>query len=172
MKKNILIIFGIFVFVVNFTWCSEKENEAQAKGCAGGDCSSKTETSEACEGCPSNKAEAVVVSDDPCLSIQKTEKLLITFVELGSVNCIPCKKMQPVMKAIEEKYGDQIEVVFYDVWKPEQRKYAEEYGIRLIPTQVFLDKEGEELFRHEGFFPEAEIDQFLQKQGLKPNKTV
>ena len=92
---------------------------------------------------------------------------LVTFVELGSVNCIPCRKMQPVMKAIEEKYGDQIKVVFYDVWKPEQRKYAQEYGIRLIPTQVFLDKNGKEIFRHEGFFPEYEIDAFLQECGLK-----
>jgi thioredoxin 1 len=92
---------------------------------------------------------------------------LITFVELGSVNCIPCKKMQPVMKAIEEKYGKQVKVVFYDVWKPDQRKYAQEYGIRLIPTQVFLDKNGAEIFRHEGFFPEHEIDTFLQSNGLK-----
>jgi len=92
---------------------------------------------------------------------------LVTFVELGSVNCIPCRKMQPVMKAIEEKYGNQIKVVFYDVWKPEQRKYAQEYGIRLIPTQVFLDKNGKEIFRHEGFFPEYEIDAFLQECGLK-----
>lgn len=49
----------------------------------------------------------------------------ITFVELGSVNCIPCKAMQPVMKAIEERYGDQIKVIFYDVWQPDQKKYAE-----------------------------------------------
>jgi len=91
----------------------------------------------------------------------------ITFVELGSVNCIPCRQMQPVMKAVEKKYGDQIKVVFYDVWKPEQRKYAEQYGIRLIPTQVFLDAAGKEFFRHEGFYPEAEIDKLLQKQGLK-----
>jgi thioredoxin 1 len=98
----------------------------------------------------------------------KQENLpLITFVELGSVNCIPCKKMQPVMKAIEEKYGEQIKVVFYDVWKPDQRKYAQEYGIRLIPTQVFLDKNGAEIFRHEGFFPEHEIDVFLRSNGLK-----
>jgi thioredoxin 1 len=55
------------------------------------------------------------------------------------------------------------------VWKPEQRKYADEYGIRLIPTQVFLDKKGKEIFRHEGFFPEDEIDELLQKQGLKPD---
>ena len=95
------------------------------------------------------------------------KKPLVTFVELGSVNCIPCRQMQPVMKAIEKKYGDQVKVVFYDVWKPDQRKYAEQYAIKLIPTQVFLDAVGKEFFRHEGFYPEAEIDKLLQKQGLK-----
>ena len=100
-------------------------------------------------------------------NVRPEKKPLVTFVELGSVNCIPCRQMQPVMKAIEKKYGDQVKVVFYDVWKPDQRKYAEQYGIKLIPTQVFLDAAGKELFRHEGFYPEAEIDKLLQKQGLK-----
>lgn len=94
----------------------------------------------------------------------------VTFIELGSVNCIPCKAMQPVMKAIEEKYGDQIKVVFYDVWKADQKKYAEQYKIRLIPTQVFLDAGGAEIFRHEGFYAEEEIDKLLQSHGLKPLK--
>ena len=95
----------------------------------------------------------------------------ITFIELGSVNCIPCKQMQPVMKAVEENYREQIKVIFYDVWKPEQKKYASQYGIKLIPTQVFLDSKGKEIYRHEGFLPEAEIDKLLQKQGLsKLNK--
>ncbi len=93
---------------------------------------------------------------------------LVTFVELGSVNCIPCKAMQKVMKAVEEKYGSQLKIVFYDVWKQEQAQYAEEYKIRLIPTQVFLDANGKELMRHEGYFPEKEIDAFLQSTGLKP----
>jgi len=100
-------------------------------------------------------------------NVPPEKKPLVTFVELGSVNCIPCRQMQPVMKAIEKKYGAQVKVVFYDVWKPDQRKYAEQYGIKLIPTQVFLDAAGKELFRHEGFYPEAEIDKLLQKQGLK-----
>ena len=94
----------------------------------------------------------------------------VTFVELGSVNCIPCKQMQPVMKSIEGKYGDQVEVIFYDVWKPEQKKYAEEYGIKLIPTQVFLDENGKEFHRHEGFYPEAEIDKILTAKGLMPKE--
>ena len=91
-----------------------------------------------------------------------------TFVELGSVNCIPCKQMQPVMKAIEAKYGEQVKVIFYDVWTKEQRPYAEKYGIKLIPTQVFLDEKGKEFFRHEGFYPEKEIDKLLQGKGINP----
>ena len=93
---------------------------------------------------------------------------IITFVELGSVNCIPCKAMQKVMKAVEEKYGSQLKIIFYDVWKEEQAHYAQEYKIRLIPTQVFLDANGKELMRHEGFYPEKDIDAFLQLKGLKP----
>lgn len=91
----------------------------------------------------------------------------VTFVELGSVNCIPCKQMQPVMKAIEKKYGEQVKVIFYDVWKEDQKKYAKQYGIKLIPTQVFLDSNGKEFHRHEGFYPETEIDKILQDKGLK-----
>jgi len=91
----------------------------------------------------------------------------ITFVELGSVNCIPCKKMQPIMKSVEKKYGGQIKVIFYDVWQPDQKKYAQQYGIKLIPTQVFLDEKGKEIFRHEGFYAEEEIDKLLKSKGLK-----
>jgi thioredoxin 1 len=92
----------------------------------------------------------------------------ITFVELGSVNCLPCKAMQPVMRSIQDKYGSQINVVFHDIWKEDQAHFARQYNVRLIPTQVFLDASGKELLRHEGFFPEKDIDAFLQTKGLKP----
>ena len=76
--------------------------------------------------------------------------------------------MQKVMKAVEEKYGSQIRIIFYDVWKEEHAHYAQDYNIRLIPTQVFLNANGKELMRHEGYFPEKEIDAFLQSKDLKP----
>mgnify|MGYP001308136144 CR=1 FL=1 len=114
------------------------------------------------------KVQPPITKNDTMAVITKP---IVTFVELGSVNCIPCKAMQPVMKAVEEKYGAQIKVLFYDVWKKEQAHYAQQYGIRLIPTQVFLDANGKELMRHEGFFPEKEIDVFLQSKGLKPKAT-
>lgn len=111
-----------------------------------------------------NQAQSADVKSEK----KETVKPKVTFIELGSVNCIPCKQMVPVMKAIEEKYGDQVNIVFYDVWTKEQRKYATEYKIRLIPTQVFLDENGKEFHRHEGFYPEAEIDKILKKKGIKP----
>ena len=107
---------------------------------------------------------------DKSKNVEEITKPEITFVELGSVNCIPCKKMQPVMKAIEKKYGEQVKVIFYDVWKEDQKKYAQEYKIRLIPTQVFLDAAGKEFHRHEGFYPEGEIDRILQEKGVKPKE--
>ncbi len=98
-------------------------------------------------------------------SVNSGSDVKITFIELGSVTCIPCKQMQPIMKSIENKYAGQVKVIFYDVWK--DNRPAKQYGIKLIPTQVFLDKDGKEILRHEGFFAEEEIDKFLLAQGLK-----
>lgn len=95
------------------------------------------------------------------------KKYKVTFVELGSVKCIPCQKMQTVMKAIEEKYGDQVKIEFHDVWTPKGKPFAEQYKINLIPTQVFLDKEGKEFYRHEGFFSEEEVVKVLQTKGVR-----
>lgn len=75
------------------------------------------------------------------------------------------------MENIEKKYGEQVKVIFYDVWTQEQRPYADKYGIKLIPTQVFIDENGKEFHRHEGFYPEAEIDKILKEKGLKPKNT-
>lgn len=91
----------------------------------------------------------------------------VTFIELGSVKCIPCQKMQVVMKSIEAKYGDQVNIIFYDVWTEKGKPFADQYNIQLIPTQVFLDENGNEYFRHEGYFPEEEVVKILNEKGVK-----
>ena len=111
-----------------------------------------------------------LISIDYTFAQKNETKPKVIFIELGSVSCIPCRMMQPVIKNIEKKYSDQIKVIFYDVWTQEQRKYADIYKIRVIPTQVFLDVNGKEFHRHEGFYPETEIDKILQSKGLKPKK--
>jgi len=104
----------------------------------------------------------VLVTDEIKLDFSKHK---VTFIELGSVNCIPCRQMQPIMKEIAAEYPDQVLVVFYDVWKnPAPGEY---YKIQLIPTQVFIDERGNELFRHVGLFPKEEILKFLKEHGVK-----
>jgi thioredoxin 1 len=100
--------------------------------------------------------------------LQAFTKPRVTFVELGSLWCTPCKLMQPVMRSLENRYGEQLKVTFYNVSTPKERGYATQYGIRLIPTQVFLDDNGREFFRHEGFFSESEIDKLLKQRGMSP----
>ncbi len=89
------------------------------------------------------------------LAQTSSDGVKVTFVEIGSVNCIPCKAMQPIMKAVEEEYKGQVKIVFHDVWTPKGKMDAAKYNIRVIPTQVFLDKNGKEYYRHEGYFPEG-----------------
>ena len=98
---------------------------------------------------------------------KNTVKYKVTFIELGSVRCIPCQKMQGVMKSIEQKYGNQVKVVFHDVWTPEGKPFGEKYGIENIPTQVFLDETGKEFSRHVGYFPEEELVKILNTKGVK-----
>lgn len=94
-------------------------------------------------------------------------KAKVIFIELGSVNCVPCKAMQPVMQKIDANFKGQVTVVFYDVWTPQGEPYGRKYSIRAIPTQVFLDENGKEYFRHEGYFPYDEVVKVLNRKGVK-----
>jgi thioredoxin 1 len=76
-------------------------------------------------------------------------------IDLGADKCIPCKMMAPILEELKTEYAGMFEVVFIDVWEDPSR--SEEYGIKLIPTQIFFDASDKELFRHEGFFSKADI---------------
>ena len=76
-------------------------------------------------------------------------------VDLGAGKCIPCKMMAPILEELKKEYAGTFEVEFIDVWENEEA--SEQYGIRIIPTQIFYDAAGKELFRHEGFFGKEEI---------------
>lgn len=93
-----------------------------------------------------------------------SEKPIVTFIELGSAKCIPCKAMKKVMAELEVEYPNDLKIIFHDVWTDAGRPMGDKYGIRSIPTQVFLDANGKEFFRHEGFFPKNEIVEMLKKR--------
>jgi len=88
-------------------------------------------------------------------------KDMVTVVDLGAKTCIPCKMMVPVLDAMEKQYQGKAAVVFIDVREaPEQ---ATRFGIRAIPTQIFFDKTGKEVYRHEGFLDEKPFSEMLDK---------
>ncbi len=84
-----------------------------------------------------------------------TPTALPRFVDLGADKCIPCKMMAPILAELGKEYAGQLNVVFIDVWK--NRGEGARYGIQLIPTQIFFDASGKELFRHEGFYAKKDI---------------
>jgi len=86
-------------------------------------------------------------------------------VDLGAKKCIPCKQMVPVLAALTTEYAGRLEVVFIDVW--ENRAAGSQYGIRLIPTQVFYDAAGRELFRHEGYWSKEAILAKFKELGVE-----
>jgi thioredoxin 1 len=103
----------------------------------------------------------VLVTTDLNLDFSKYK---VTFIELGADRCIPCKVMQPIMKEIAAEYAGKVQVVFYDVWK--DPRPAQKYRIQLIPTQVFIDQGGKEIFRHVGYFPKEEILSMFKEKGI------
>ena len=96
---------------------------------------------------------------------EQPKAVLPKLVDLGADKCIPCKKMAPILEELKETYKGKLEVVFIDVWK--NPKAGQPYGIRLIPTQIFYDASGKELFRHEGFFSKEDILKKFEEFGIK-----
>jgi len=76
-------------------------------------------------------------------------------VDLGADKCVPCKMMAPILDELSETYAGQLQIDFIDVWKDPAP--GREYGVKVIPTQIFFDERGNELFRHQGFMSREDI---------------
>ena len=84
---------------------------------------------------------------------------MVTMVDLGSKNCIPCKMMAPILEKLKKDYEGKAAIVFIDV--KEDVLQAQKYGIKTIPTQIFYDKAGNEIARHEGYMEERAIKEII-----------
>lgn len=94
----------------------------------------------------------------------ESEVMLPRLVDLGAGKCIPCRLMKPILEELTLDYADQFEVVFIDVW--ENQDEGKRYGVLIIPTQIFFDESGKELFRHEGFMAKKDILAKWQELGV------
>jgi thioredoxin 1 len=63
--------------------------------------------------------------------------------------------MAPILEELKKEYAGKMNVEFIDVWENEAA--GKEYNVEMIPTQIFYDASGKELFRHTGFFGKEDI---------------
>lgn len=99
--------------------------------------------------------------------VENESKRLPRLLELGSSQCIPCKMMEPVLEELKTHYSDYFTVDFIDIRK--DRESGKKYGVRVMPTQIFFDSDGQELFRHEGFFAKEDILKTWERFGITTN---
>ena len=98
-------------------------------------------------------------------SVEVPVEGMVTMVDLGAKKCIPCKMMAPILEKVEKEYEGKAAIVFIDVWK--HRDEAKRFHIQAIPTQIFYDRDGNEVYRHVGFMDEAAIVAQLRKMGVQ-----
>jgi thioredoxin 1 len=82
-------------------------------------------------------------------------KAIPRLVDVGAKKCIPCKLMAPILEGLKAEYAGRLQVDFLDL--SINTDYAGQYKVRVIPTQIFYDASGKELFRHEGFYSKEDI---------------
>ncbi|HAI13876.1 MAG TPA: thioredoxin [Phycisphaerales bacterium] len=114
--------------------------------------------------------QAVETSSEQ-IQTQSTELAIPHLLDLGAGKCVPCRMMKPILETLTHEYAGQMRVTFIDVW--ENPDAGEKYGIRIIPTQIFYDAQGKELFRHEGFYSKEEILSKWKELGITlPEPTI
>jgi len=99
---------------------------------------------------PANQAPAQQSAVQP-----GPQKALPRLVDLGADKCIPCKMMAPILEELKKEYAGRMDVEFIDVWK--NPGAGRQYGVQMIPTQIFYSADGKERFRHQGYFAKEDI---------------
>jgi thioredoxin 1 len=112
---------------------------------------------------------AVYIAFQPQLSADTTGAAApssgrIVMIDLGATESIPCKMMAPIIEELKKEYAGRADILFIDVWKNPSE--AKKYGIRAIPTQIFYDAGGKEVYRNVGFMEKKRIVEVLARLGV------
>ena len=86
-------------------------------------------------------------------------------IDLGKGTCKPCIMMKPILEELQSEYQGKAIVQIIDLrFEPEK---AREYKITLIPTQIFFDTKGNEVYRHIGFMDKESIKRKFLEMGIQ-----
>ncbi|MBW6489937.1 MAG: thioredoxin [Lentimicrobium sp.] len=79
--------------------------------------------------------------------------------------CGPCKKIAPIMAQLAEEYKDQ--VIIYKVDTDKERELAQVFGIRSIPSILFVPVEGQPQMTM-GALPKTEFEKMIKNILIAP----
>lgn len=77
--------------------------------------------------------------------------------------CAPCKMVAPILEELSEEYKDQI--VIYKVDTEVEMELASVFGIRSIPTFLFIPVDGDPMMQP-GAFPKKVFQQVIEEKLL------
>jgi len=173
---NALILAAVVVIVAGVAWFRSAREGATASTAPTASpvtspvASATTAPAQKGELCPEpppvvKAGETPTTGPTPPGTTPALTKKLPRVVDLGADKCKACKDLAPILEQLRKEYEGRVVVDFMDVWKnPEAGK---PYKIRVIPTQVFFDAEGKEVWRHEGFLPKADFVAKFAELGVK-----
>lgn len=89
-----------------------------------------------------------------------------TLIGLGSSTCGPCVQLQPVLESMRKKYKNKINILYYDIYTSDRGEELANYNqISTIPTLIYLDREGNEVYRSAGFKTQAQFEADFRRLG-------
>lgn len=86
-----------------------------------------------------------------------------TLVEFGMDTCASCKSMHNVLDDLRTGHAGRLRVIAINVMQ--QPELTAQWRVMAIPTQVLLDGEGREVYRHMGFLSAQAIEERLSAHG-------
>lgn len=126
-------------------------------GCGGADPAATTDSS-----------VASTVSTTPPETVSPIEGTgLPQLVDIGSNSCVPCQMMAGELEELAQQYAGSVEVVILDVYDKANEALVRQVGVQVIPTQLFIDPDGKELARHEGYISKEDMVQMFQELGYQ-----
>ena len=109
------------------------------------------------------KEQSMLAKDNPVDQARSSGKP--SLIDFGSTGCRPCDMLAPILEILKTKYAGKVNVLFVHVGQ--EQILAARCGISSIPMQFFYDKDGKEVFRHVGFWPQDQIEKKLTEMGVK-----
>jgi thioredoxin 1 len=154
--ETLIALVLIVLAVIGCGKEAEEEAGGMPKGSAPGEAA--IEQAETAAGSPAAAAGSGARSEGAAL--------MPRLVDLGRGTCIPCKMMAPILEELKREYEGRAVVEVIDL--REDGQAGSDYAIRVIPTQIFFDSEGKEVWRHEGFLPKDTIIAKFTEMGVPP----